>query len=149
MNTKIIDTLFLTSAIALIVSCQQEELSPSQERETVELQFTCAEVLMQDSSTPDTRTAWTGKDVIWSEGDQIAVTYKTSSKWSTTIAQSDPLPRGLPEGKFQCPSWDRERIKRYDLLCRLSCLLHRLVCICPSFSESHHSKSAETIGNLI
>ena len=103
MNTKIIDTLFLISAIALIVSCQQEELSPSQERETVELQFTCAEIQTQESGTPDTKTAWTGKDVIWSEGDQIAVTYKTSSKWSTAIAQSDPLPEDCQRASFNVP----------------------------------------------
>ena len=78
MNSKIIENLLLISAIASLISCQREELSPSQERETVELQFTCAEVLSQEPATPDTKTAWTGKDVIWSKGDRIAVTYRAS-----------------------------------------------------------------------
>lgn len=103
MHTKITEILLLTSAIASLMSCQREELSPSQDRETVELQFTCAEVLSQDSSTPDTKTAWTGEDVIWSEGDQIAVTYKTSSKWSTSIAQSEPLSKDCQRASFTVP----------------------------------------------
>ncbi len=103
MNTKIIENLLLISAIASLISCQREELPPSQERETVELQFTCAEVLSQEPATPDTKTAWTGEDVIWSEGDQIAVTYKTSSKWSTSIAQSEPLSEDCQRANFTVP----------------------------------------------
>lgn len=103
MNTKIIENLLLISAIASLISCQREELSPSQERETVELQFTCAEVLSQEPATPDTKTAWTGEDVIWSEGDRIAVTYKTSSKWSTSIAQSEPISENCQRANFTVP----------------------------------------------
>lgn len=58
-------------ALVPLLSCHKEEMRNEVPGEKICLQFT-------SNASPNTKTAWTGKDVIWSKGDRIAVTYRAS-----------------------------------------------------------------------
>ena len=106
MSTEIYRILFYVLATASLFSCQMEAIDHPQDHETIELQFTCSDVTEQECSRPhipDTKTAWTGKDVTWSEGDRIAVTYKAPGSWSPTLAQSEPLAADCMRATFSVP----------------------------------------------
>lgn len=96
MNTDYLKLFLFALPLTLAYSCQQEEMDLEQANETVELQFTCEKIA-------DTKTMWTGDDVIWTEGDKIAVTYLASGTWATDMAESAPLAEDCEKAQFSVP----------------------------------------------
>ncbi|MGM9734854.1 MAG: heparinase II/III family protein [Candidatus Cryptobacteroides sp.] len=94
MNANHSITLLLVLLMAAC-SCQKEEIQPEQ-HETVELQFTC-------EKPSDTKTMWTGEDVIWTEGDKISVACLASGTWSSDMAESAPLDADCEKAQFTVP----------------------------------------------
>ncbi len=56
------------------------------------------------SESPSTRTFWNGSEVLWSEGDRIAVTLTSGGNWSEEgFVQSDALPSDCEFAEFAVP----------------------------------------------
>lgn len=95
MNTRFSGILSVFLSLAF-VSCVSESLEPECGLETVDLQFTC-------NGISGTKTMWDGRDVIWTAGDRISVAYNASGKWSSDMAESEPLDSDGAKARFTVP----------------------------------------------
>ena len=99
------------AAVALI-SCQKQEIEHSV-LEPVVLEF------VGDGELPESKTAWDGMSISWSEGDKIGVTYTLSGQWAESLYESSPLARAGEVALFtapvEMPSVTKETIRFHAL----------------------------------
>ena len=85
-------------AAVAIVSCQKTEIAPSG-YETVVLNFAAE----KESMGLETKTAWNGSGVEWTQGDAISVTYTLDGGWASALYESAPLNKNAEAAEFKVP----------------------------------------------
>ena len=105
-------TAIAASAAVATISCHKQEIECSA-LDPVMLKF------ISEREMPESKTAWDGASVSWSEGDKIGIAYTLSGQWAESFYESTPLAAAGEVALFtapvEMPSVTKETVRFYAI----------------------------------